>query len=233
MELMRSQYIKRGFNEVITPNIFNKELWETSGHWQHYAVGAGSKCRNGGAPEGPRAVQSADVTPSFNFTSQDDMFTFEVEKEDWAMKPMNCPSHWSVAPPARHAFHNRPFLFIFFSTRPLTFTQRHVWLPVALLPRAAPALCRCVTPFARPADAHLLRARSGRELIARPAPPLPLCHDDADFGVLHRNELSGALTGLTRVRRFQQDDAHIFCEPHQVSRSRRRRRHCCRAWRGL
>lgn len=33
----------------------------------------------------------------------------------------------------------------------------------------------------------------------------------ADFGVLHRNELSGALTGLTRVRRFQQDDAHIFC----------------------
>jgi threonyl-tRNA synthetase len=38
MELMRAQYIKRGFNEVITPNIFNKELWLTSGHWQHYAV---------------------------------------------------------------------------------------------------------------------------------------------------------------------------------------------------
>jgi len=38
----------------------------------------------------------------------------------------------------------------------------------------------------------------------------------ADFGVLHRNELSGALTGLTRVRRFQQDDAHIFCAPNQV-----------------
>jgi glycyl-tRNA synthetase (class II) len=38
-----------------------------------------------------------------------------------------------------------------------------------------------------------------------------------DFGALHRNELSGALTGLTRVRRFQQDDAHIFCEPSQVS----------------
>ena len=45
------------------------------------------------------------------------------------------------------------------------------------------------------------RARSWREL------PLRL----ADFGVLHRNEYSGALTGLTRVRRFQQDDAHIFC----------------------
>ncbi len=45
------------------------------------------------------------------------------------------------------------------------------------------------------------RARSYREL------PLRL----ADFGVLHRNEYSGALQGLTRVRRFQQDDAHVFC----------------------
>jgi len=38
----------------------------------------------------------------------------------------------------------------------------------------------------------------------------------ADFGVLHRNEISGALSGLTRVRRFQQDDAHIFCMPEQI-----------------
>lgn len=38
----------------------------------------------------------------------------------------------------------------------------------------------------------------------------------ADFGVLHRNEVSGALSGLTRVRRFQQDDAHIFCSYSQV-----------------
>ena len=45
------------------------------------------------------------------------------------------------------------------------------------------------------------RLRSYRELPMR----------YADFGVLHRNEISGALTGLTRVRRFQQDDAHIFC----------------------
>lgn len=50
------------------------------------------------------------------------------------------------------------------------------------------------------------RPRSWREL------PLRM----ADFGVLHRNELSGTLTGLTRVRRFQQDDAHIFCRPDQV-----------------
>ena len=52
------------------------------------------------------------------------------------------------------------------------------------------------------------RPRSWRELPVRLA----------DFGVLHRNELSGALSGLTRVRRFQQDDAHIFCRPDQVSR---------------
>jgi threonyl-tRNA synthetase len=50
------------------------------------------------------------------------------------------------------------------------------------------------------------RTRSYRELPIR----------FADFGVLHRNELSGALTGLTRVRRFQQDDAHIFCAASQV-----------------
>jgi threonyl-tRNA synthetase len=50
------------------------------------------------------------------------------------------------------------------------------------------------------------RSRSYREL--------PLRY--ADFGVLHRNEYSGALSGLTRVRRFQQDDAHIFCRPDQV-----------------
>ena len=38
----------------------------------------------------------------------------------------------------------------------------------------------------------------------------------ADFGVLHRNEISGALSGLTRVRRFVQDDAHIFCTEDQI-----------------
>jgi hypothetical protein len=50
------------------------------------------------------------------------------------------------------------------------------------------------------------RERSYRELPMR----------IADFGVLHRNEASGALSGLTRVRRFQQDDAHIFCQDDQI-----------------
>lgn len=81
---------------------------------------------------------------------KDDMFTFDVEKEPWALKPMNCPGHM------------------------LTFKWRE---------------------------------RSYRELPMR----------IADFGVLHRNEASGALTGLTRVRRFCQDDSHIFCTEDQIN----------------
>ncbi|XP_044737095.1 threonine--tRNA ligase 1, cytoplasmic isoform X2 [Chrysoperla carnea] len=116
VEFIRKEYRKRGFQEVVTPNIYNAKLWQTSGHWAHYA---------------------------------ENMFSFEVEKDTFALKPMNCPGHCLI-------FDNRN--------------------------------------------------RSWREL------PLRL----ADFGVLHRNELSGALTGLTRVRRFQQDDAHIFCTSEQI-----------------
>ncbi|KAI9217652.1 hypothetical protein BC828DRAFT_351277 [Blastocladiella britannica] len=116
VELQRAEYRKRGFQEVVTPNMYNTKLWETSGHWQKYA---------------------------------ENMFSFEVEKEKFALKPMNCPGH-------------------------------------------------CVM------FGH--KTRSYNEL------PLRL----ADFGVIHRNEFSGALTGLTRVRRFQQDDAHIFCMPEQI-----------------
>src|ERR1700761_1796354 len=85
---------------------------------------------------------------------KDGMFTFEVEKEQWGLKPMNCPGH-------------------------------------ALL------------------FGH--RERSYRELPIRMA----------EFGVLHRNEASGALTGLTRVRRFVQDDTHIFCTEEQVGEEMR------------
>uniref|UniRef100_H9G724 threonine--tRNA ligase n=1 Tax=Anolis carolinensis TaxID=28377 RepID=H9G724_ANOCA len=116
VDFIKSEYLKRGFSEVITPNIFNSKLWETSGHWQHY---------------------------------EENMFSFRLEGETFALKPMNCPGHCLM-------FGHRP--------------------------------------------------RSWREL------PLRL----ADFGVLHRNEPSGALSGLTRVRRFQQDDAHIFCAMDQL-----------------
>ncbi|CAF2400450.1 unnamed protein product [Rotaria sp. Silwood2] len=116
IEFIRGEYRKRGYQEVISPNIFNAKLWKASGHWDHYS---------------------------------ENMFKTEIEKETYALKPMNCPGH-------------------------------------------------CVM-FAS-------RLRSWREL------PLRM----ADFGVLHRNELSGALSGLTRVRRFQQDDAHIFCTQSQI-----------------
>ncbi|KAF9011877.1 tars protein [Cyathus striatus] len=116
VELLRGEYFKRGYQEVISPNMYNSKLWETSGHWQNYKEG---------------------------------MFTLDIEKEKWGLKPMNCPGH----------------CLIFDS-----------------------------------------RDRSYRELPIRMA----------EFGIIHRNEASGALTGLTRVRRFVQDDTHVFCMPSQI-----------------
>lgn len=116
VDFIKKQYWSRGYQEVMTPNMFNLKLWEQSGHAQLY---------------------------------KENMFTFEVEKEEFGLKPMNCPGHCCMF-------------------------------------------------------AH--RIRSYRELPMRVA----------DFGVLHRNEVSGSLTGLTRVRRFQQDDAHIFCTFAQI-----------------
>ncbi|XP_029359444.1 threonine--tRNA ligase, cytoplasmic isoform X1 [Echeneis naucrates] len=114
---IKSEYQRRGFNEVVTPTLYTTALWERSGHWEHYS---------------------------------DNMFTVTLEgSQTYALKPMNCPAHC------------------------LMFEQR---------------------------------VRSWRELPLR----------WADFGALHRNELSGALGGLTRVRRFCQDDAHIFCTPDQL-----------------
>ncbi|KAF9159010.1 threonyl-tRNA synthetase [Actinomortierella ambigua] len=116
MDFIKAEYRKRGYHEVMTPNMYNVKLWHTSGHWQNY---------------------------------QENMFAFDVEKDTFALKPMNCPGH-------------------------------------------------CLM--------FGVRERSYRELPLR----------FADFGVLHRNEASGALTGLTRVRRFQQDDAHLFCRLDQL-----------------
>lgn len=115
-EFMRSEYRLRGFQEVISPNMYDSRLFLQSGHYQNY---------------------------------KDDMYSLEIEKQEWMLKPMNCPGH-----------------FLMFDAR----------------------------------------VRSYKEL--------PLRY--ADFGVLHRNEASGALSGLTRVRRFQQDDAHIFCRSDQI-----------------
>ena len=116
IELIRKEYFARNYTEVVTPNMYNLKLWETSGHAAKY---------------------------------KENMFLLDIEGQEFGLKPMNCPGHCIMF--------------------------KH-------------------------------RKRSYREL------PMRL----ADFGVLHRNELSGALTGLTRVRRFQQDDAHIFCTVDQI-----------------
>jgi threonyl-tRNA synthetase len=106
----------RGYQEISTPILVNKRLWEQSGHWDHY---------------------------------RDNMFMVEVEEQLFSLKPMNCPESTLVY---RHAL------------------------------------------------------RSYRDLPLR----------FADMGRLHRNERSGTLTGLLRVRQFTQDDAHIFCRPDQL-----------------
>jgi threonyl-tRNA synthetase len=126
---LRSQYTHFGFDEVRTPTIYKKSLWEKSGHWQNYAedmfhlVGSGAS----GEKEGQQIG----------------------EDEEFSLKPMNCPGHC-----------------LLFASQPRSFRD------------------------------------------------LPIRY--ADFSALHRNEISGALSGLTRVRRFHQDDGHIFCRPSQV-----------------
>jgi threonyl-tRNA synthetase len=107
---------KRGYQEVSTPMLVNKRLWQQSGHWDLYG---------------------------------DNMFHVESEGQTFGLKPMNCPES----------------TFIYKS-----------------------------------------RLRSYRDLPLR----------FSEFGRLHRNERSGTLSGLTRVRHFIQDDAHIYVRPDQL-----------------
>jgi threonyl-tRNA synthetase len=116
LAFVREQYLKRGYSEVITPTLYERKLWETSGHWEHY---------------------------------KENMFIVKDGEQTYAPKPMNCPSHCIIY-------------------------NRKLW--------------------------------SYKELPAR----------IADFAPIHRNEARGALGGLTRVRRFSQDDAHIFCRQDQI-----------------
>jgi threonyl-tRNA synthetase len=114
---MRELQARRGYQEVSTPILVDKKLWQQSGHWDLYDV---------------------------------NMFRLESEGHDFALKPMNCPES----------------TFIYNS-----------------------------------------RVRSYRDL--------PLRY--SDFGRLHRNERSGTLSGLTRLRQFVQDDAHIYVRPDQLT----------------
>ena len=112
----RGLYARYGYQEVITPQVFDAELWKRSGHYDNY---------------------------------RENMYFTYVDEQEFAVKPMNCPA-------------------------------------AALLYGA--------------------QLRSYRELPVR----------YADFGRLHRYERSGVTHGLTRVRTFSQDDAHIFCAPEQI-----------------
>ena len=115
-QYMREKFRDYGYQEIRTPTVMDRNMWEKSGHWENY---------------------------------RDNMFTTSSENREYAVKPMNCPSHVQI------------------------FNQG---------------------------------LKSYRDL------PLRM----AEFGSCHRNEPSGALHGLMRVRNFVQDDAHIFCTEEQI-----------------
>lgn len=116
LKYMRDMYFKYGYHEVITPQIFDVELFKTSGHYANY---------------------------------KENMYFTKVDERDFSSKPMNCPSHCLLFASGKHSYRDLPYRM-------------------------------------------------------------------ADFGRLHRYEVSGALSGLTRVRTFCQDDAHIFCTVEQL-----------------
>lgn len=128
-DFLRAQYEQFGFQEVITPTIYKKSLWEKSGHWENYAddmyavVGRGASGQKENRQVG--------------------------EDEEYGLKPMNCPGHCLIFASKQRSYRDLPIRY-------------------------------------------------------------------ADFSPLHRNEVHGALSGLTRVRRFHQDDGHIFCRPSQI-----------------
>ncbi len=115
------QYIRtllraNGYQEVKTPQLLDRSLWEKSGHWDKF---------------------------------REDIFTTQSENRDYAIKPMNCPGHIQIYNQGLHSYRD---------------------LPLRL----------------------------------------------SEFGSCHRNEASGTLHGLMRVRHFVQDDAHIFCTDDQI-----------------
>lgn len=116
IDYWRELHRREGYQEISTPVMLDKSLWETSGHWDHY---------------------------------RENMYTTEIDGADFAIKPMSCPGGMLV---------------------------------------------------------YQLQPRSYKEL------PLRL----AELGLVHRNEKSGTLHGLMRVRALTQDDAHIFMREDQI-----------------
>ena len=117
MNYVRDLYKRHSYQEVITPQIFDTELWQRSGHYQNY---------------------------------HENMYVIHQDEREYAVKPMNCPAHALIYASRLHSYRDLPLRI-------------------------------------------------------------------ADFGRLHRYERSGVIHGLTRVRTFSQDDAHIFCTPDQIA----------------
>jgi threonyl-tRNA synthetase len=113
---LTTQNNKRGFDEIMTPQILNEELWHKSGHYENF---------------------------------KEDMYFVDIDKRSFAVKPMNCPGGLLIYKKSLHSYRELPI-------------------------------------------------------------------KNAEFGLVHRHELSGVLHGLVRVRSFTQDDAHIFCTPEQL-----------------
>jgi threonyl-tRNA synthetase len=116
VDYVRELYQRYGYEEVITPLIYEAGLWKISGHYEHF---------------------------------WEDMFVIQADEREYAPKPMNCPSHCLMYAASLHSYRDLPIRY-------------------------------------------------------------------ADFARLHRYERSGVTQGLTRVRSFSQDDAHIFCRPDQI-----------------
>ncbi|KAG0364768.1 hypothetical protein BC939DRAFT_447484 [Gamsiella multidivaricata] len=139
LRFMRQQYRKYGFEEVMTPLMYKKELWETSGHWQNYKEDM-FEVKRGCDHSHDHSHEHKDNVKAELREGHDEVF---------GLKPMNCPGHCLIFDMSNRSYKDLPIRY-------------------------------------------------------------------ADFSALHRNESTGSLTGLTRVRRFHQDDAHIFCTRDQI-----------------
>ena len=117
LDYWREIHKKAGYVEISTPMIMNKQLWQTSGHWDHY---------------------------------KDNMYSTLIDEEEYCVKPMNCPGGVLVYASKPHSYRDLPI-------------------------------------------------RAG------------------EIGLVHRHEMKGALHGLFRVRCFNQDDAHLFVRPDQLT----------------
>lgn len=186
---------EEGYVEVFTPMLFKKDLFETSGHWHHYRddmfIVPGQDARALSPEEVPQWATTVGEWAKGNLTPQElNALSGELEAAaaPAARLSLLLAKSPAVATKFWNIFERGAGEFVL-----LTGADREVYA-------IKPMNCPC----------HMLifreRRRSYRELPLR-------VHDQ---GVLHRNEASGTLSGLTRVRQFCQDDAHIFLAQEQI-----------------